>query len=378
MKSRTLALLAVIIPLLALFIYVGLRSGPLAPVAVTVTTVSSQEITPALFGIGSVEARYTYKIGPIATGRIKQLDVQVGDHVTAGQTLGEMDPVDLDDRARSLESAARRTEALLRETEARYSYAKSQSIRYEKLFASQQTSEESLSARQQELQIAKAAMSAAQAEITRIRADIEGLAKQRKSLRLIAPSIGVVTAREAEPGTTLVGGQAAVEIIDPASVWINVRFDQINAMGLTNKLPAQIVLRSRNGQSMPGNVFRIEPIADAVTEEMLAKVAFDIIPDPLPPLGELAEVTVTLPALPPMATIPNAAVRRLGNTIGVWKITDNDLHFSPIKAGASDLNGAIQVSEGVSIGDQIVVYSEKILTEKSRFTIVDQIPGGQH
>ena len=33
-QGRTLALLAVIIPLLALFIYVGLRSDPLAPVAV--------------------------------------------------------------------------------------------------------------------------------------------------------------------------------------------------------------------------------------------------------------------------------------------------------------------------------------------------------
>ena len=36
LQGRTLALLAVIIPLLVLFIYVGLRSGPLAPVAVTV------------------------------------------------------------------------------------------------------------------------------------------------------------------------------------------------------------------------------------------------------------------------------------------------------------------------------------------------------
>ena len=58
-QGRTLALLAIIIPLLALFIYVGLRSGPLAPVAVTVASVESGSITPALFGIGTVESRYT-------------------------------------------------------------------------------------------------------------------------------------------------------------------------------------------------------------------------------------------------------------------------------------------------------------------------------
>ena len=54
LQGRTLALLAVVVPLLLLFIYVGLRSGPLAPVAVTVVEVQSRAITPALFGIGTV------------------------------------------------------------------------------------------------------------------------------------------------------------------------------------------------------------------------------------------------------------------------------------------------------------------------------------
>ena len=119
LPGRTLALAAVIIPLLALFIYVGLRSGPLAPVAVTTVTVTTRSITPALYGIGTVEARYSYKIGPTFAGRVKRVDVNVGDHVMAGQLLGEMDPVDLDDRVRSLESAFRRAEAALREAEAR-------------------------------------------------------------------------------------------------------------------------------------------------------------------------------------------------------------------------------------------------------------------
>ena len=48
----------------------------------------------------------------------------------------------------------------------------------------------------------------------------------------------------------------------------------------------------------PAKVLRVEPVADVVTEEMLAKVVLDSVPTPLPPLGELAEITVTLPALP--------------------------------------------------------------------------------
>ena len=375
LQGRTLALLAVIIPLLVLFIYVGLRSGPLAPVAVTVASVESRAITPALFGIGTVEARYTYKIGPTFAGRVKRLEVHVGDQVKAGQVLGEMEPVDLDDRVRSQESVFKRAEAALREAEARQAYAQTQARRYEQLFAVRSTSEEIVTTKRQELQIADAALSAAREDIVRARSDREGLVAQRSNLRLIAPVDGVVAVRDADPGTTIVAGQAVVEVIDPKSLWINARFDQISASGLAGGLPARIVLRSRGGQTLKGRVLRVEPKADAVTEETLAKVTFDNKPEPLPPVGELAEVTVDLPALPAAPLIPNAAVQREGDKVGVWQIVDGDLHFSPVKLGASDLNGYVQVREGLKNGDQIVTYSEKALTARSRIHVVDHIPG---
>ena len=115
LQRRTLALVVVLVTLLALFVYVALRSGPLAPVVVTVADVESRALTPSLFGIGTVEARYSYKIGPTVAGRVKRVDVHVGDRVKAGQVLGEMDPVDLDDRVRSQESGLKRAEAALRE-----------------------------------------------------------------------------------------------------------------------------------------------------------------------------------------------------------------------------------------------------------------------
>ena len=374
-QGRTLALLAIIIPLLALFIYVGLRSGPLAPVAVTVASVESGSITPALFGIGTVESRYTYKIGPIFAGRVKSLDVHVGDQVKAGQVLGGMEPVDLDDRVRSQESVLKRAEAVLQESKARQVYAQIQAKRYEQLLSVQAVSEESVATKKQELQVANAELSVAQADLARAHSDREGFIAQRSNLRLIAPVDGVVAVRDADPGTTVVAGQAVVEIIDPKSLWINVRFDQINASGLAAGLPTRIILRSRSGQILKGSVLRVELKADAVTEEMLAKVTFDNQPDSLPSIGELAEVTVDLPALPTVPLISNAAVQREGDKVGVWQIVDGDLHFSPIKLGASDLNGYVQVLEGLNKGDQVVTYSEKALKVGSRIHIVDRISG---
>lgn len=374
-RGRTLGLLAILVPLLALFVWVVLRAGPLAPVTVTVATVQSRAIQPALFGIGTVQARYTYKIGPTVAGRVQRLDVHVGDRVSAGQVLGEMDPVDLDDRVQAQDAAVKRAQAALREAEARQAYALGQARRYEQLAGSKLVSEETVAAKRQELQVANAAVAAAREERARAGSDREGSLAQRGNLRLVAPVAGIVAVRDADPGTTLVAGQAAVEVIDPASIWINVRFDQVSAAGLAAGLPARIVLRSRSGQVLKGRVLRVEPMADAVTEENLAKVVFDRIPAPLPPLGELAEVTVDLPAQPAAPVIPNAAIRRDGEQIGVWSLADGGLRFVPVKLGRADLDGRVQVLEGLADGDRIVVYSEKALAAGRRTRVVERIPG---
>lgn len=375
LQRRTLALLAVVVPLAALLGYVALRSGPLAPVAVTETGVESHVIRPALFGIGTVEARYAYRIGPTVAGRVKRLDVHVGDRVRARQVLGEMDPVDLDDRVRSQEAALKRAEAAMREAAARQAYADAQARRYEQLLAARSTSEEVLATKRQELQVADAALAAAREDLARGRSDLDALRAQRGNLRLVAPVDGIVTLRDADPGTTVVAGQAVVELIDPRSLWISVRFDQVSASGLGAGLPARIVLRSRNGQSLKGHVLRVEPKADAVTEETLAKVAFDDIPAPLPPIGELAEVTVDLPPLPAAPVIPNAAVQRQGDRVGVWQIADGELNFVPVTLGRADLDGHVQVADGLRIGDRIVTYSEKALGPHSRIRVVERLPG---
>jgi RND family efflux transporter MFP subunit len=375
LQKRTLVMLVVLLPLLALFVYVALRSGTLEPVSVTVAKVENHAITPALFGIGTVEARYTYKIGPTFAGRIKRLDIQVGDHVISGQVLGEMDPIDLDERIRAQEAALRRTAAQLSEAQARHVYTQAQVHRYEQLLAARTTSEEIVITKKNEQQVAEASMNAAREESARVLAEREALIAQRQSLSLVAPADGLVTLRNAEPGTTVMAGQAVVELIDPKSLWVNVRFDQIHANGLAANLPATIVLRSQAVESRTGRILRMEPLADTVTEETLAKVVFEQIPEPLPAVGVLAEVTVALPALSAGPVIPNAAIQRNKGKLGVWQIKDGDLQFTPVTVGAADLDGRVQVREGLKVDDQVVVYSTKVVNSRSRIRVVEHIKG---
>ncbi len=374
-QRRTLALIAVLFPLFALFVYVALRSGPLAPVSVVLATVENRNISPKLFGIGTIEARYTYKIGPTFAGRVKRLDIDVGEYVKAGQVLGEMDPVDLDERIKAQEAALKRANAQLKEAQARKDYAQAQALRYEQLLKAGSTSEEVVATKQHELLVAEAGLAAAREELSRVRAEREALEAQRSNLSLVAPVDGLVVSRDAEPGTTVVAGQSVVELIDPNTLWVNVRFDQISARGLDAGLPARITLRSQAGEPLVGHILRVEPLADAVTEETLAKVVFDHIPDPLPPIGELAEVTITLPKLAPAPVVPNAAIHHKNGKTGVWQVTDGELHFVPVSLGIADLEGHVQIREGLKVGDRVVVYSENALNERSKIHIVDRIPG---
>lgn len=374
-QKRALTMLVVFVPLIALFVYVSLRSGPLAPVSVTVIRVADQSITPGLFGIGTVEARYSYKIGPTFAGRIKRLDVEVGDHVKSGQILGEMDPVDLDKRIHAQEAALKKAEAQLSAAKMSQIYAQTQARRYQELLMARSTSEEILITKKHEEQVAEADLNAAREESTRVSSELDALREQRKSLSLMAPADGLVARRNADPGATIVAGQAVVELIDPKSMWINARFDQLHAHGLAANLPAKVVLRTQGADAQAGRVLRVELLADAVTEETLAKVVFKSLPSPLPSVGELVEVTISLPALPAGPVVPNAAIQRIQGKIGVWQVVNDRLRFTPVTLGIADLDGHVQVRDGLKVDDRIVVYSASILNARSRIQVVEHVIG---
>ncbi len=191
----------------------------------TLATVQRQALAPALFCIGTVEARFTDKIGPTFAGRLKSVSLQTNDTVKAGQLLGEMDPVDLDDKIGAQDATLKRSEA--------------------------------------------------------------------------------------------------------------------------NVL-------ARAGDVLQGRVVRLEPYADAVTEEVREKIEFSVRPQPLPPIGELAEVTVALAAQKSMPVVPNASVQRVDGRLGVWLVEDGALRFAPVKTGAADLDGQVQILQGLSGGERVV------------------------
>lgn len=375
LHRRSLFLLALLLPLLVLFAHAALRTGPLAPVAVTVAEVSAEALTPSVFGIGTVAVRQLHKVGPTSAGRLASIGVDVGDRVEPGQSLAAMAPVDLGERGEAVLAAARRADALLTESIVRANNAASERQRHDELYARGLIAASVRDARRQDADAAAAAVRAARAERARIDAESRANSALAEHLVLRAPVAGVVVARHADPGSTLVAGQAVLEIVDPAEIWIDARFEQADAAGLAQGQAAQISLRSHPDETFAGTVARMEWLADAVTEELRAKIRFDTLPEPAPPIGELAELTVRLPPLAQTPVVPNAALVRSGGVLGVWMPEGDAARFQPVETGRSDLDGRVQVRRGVAAGDRIIVHRERTLAEGRRITIVEALAG---
>ena len=375
--------------LILLAAIVFMRSGPLAPVQVVVTTVQEGRIQPGIFGVGTVEARRSWMVGPTTAGRVLNVKADVGDHVKAGDLLAEMDAVDIAQRFEASQatvarasSALNAAQAQLTDANARRELAGINARRNQELATQNFISAAALESRMQEkasadagYQIALANLESAGQDLSRTKAERDAMAKQRANVRLIAPNSGIVVSREAEAGSTVVAGQAVLRMVDPNSLWIKMRVDQGRSAGLIQGLAAKITLRSQPNIALSGKVARVEMLSDSVTEERIAQIEFDAGSDALnkTSLGELAEVTLDLLQLAPALIVPNAAIQRIQGKVGVWRIHERKLEYVAVRLGAADLAGQVQVLEGLKSGDGIVVYSQKALKEDTRIKVVDAL-----
>jgi HlyD family secretion protein len=360
--------------------------GPLAPVKVTVAKLNTGTLTTSVFGIGTVEARRSYLLGPTMPSRVSVVLVDVGDRVQVGQLLARMEAVDLDDRVNSARLAAERAEHAIRaalasqeEATSRHKLAQADLVRYEEMRKDKYVSEQEILNKRFEVDATRAAADAARANLQAVRhdreranSDAEGVRKLRDQLNLFSPVDGIITARRAEPGSTIVAGQAVVEVIDPDSLWVSARIDQRQAGKIRVNQSAEVILRSSPEESQQARVERLDWVSDPVTEERSVNLGFVQIPENVP-VGELVEVTIETDRVDSVNWIPAAARRRVAQQEGVWLVVEQGITFRKVKFGISTLDGRVQVTDGLSADEVVIVHSQKPLIVGADIKVVDSL-----
>jgi HlyD family secretion protein len=383
-KKWAMALTGLLI--LFAFGWVVATQGPMAPIKVTVANPSSGTLATSVFGIGTVVAQRSYVLGPTSASRVADVLVDVGARVHTGQLLAQMEAVDLDDRVNSASLSAERSvqtiraaEASLAETTSRLKLAQADLLRYEQMRKDGHISEQDILNKRYEVDATRAAEEAASANLQAARYDREralsdaaGVRKLREQLRLFSPVDGIVTARHAEPGTTIVAGQAVVEVIDPTSLWVSARIDQRQAGNIRVNQRAEVVLRSAPDAPQPAKVARLDWVSDPVTEERRVNISFDQPPVKIP-VGELVEVTIWTEDIADARSVPTAARRRVAQQEGVWVLHDERIAFRQVRFGVSTLDGRTQILDGLLQDEQVVVHSQQTLTPETKIKVVSSL-----
>ncbi len=337
--------------------------------------VPSKDIPIKVYGLGTIEAKITSKLGFGVAGTLAELMADAGQAVPKGTILGRLD--DAEQRAKLAAARAQYDKAMAQSTSARAVVAKAAVNRAQKeriserrksLVASGTVSEEAYGDAQAAAVSAGADAQSASAEVAlalatladaRAQLDLNEVLLVRHTLR--APYDGRVAFRSKELGSVLAPGEVVFTVYDPETVWVLAYVDETLAGGVDVGQTAEVRLRSAPAKRFVGSVVRIDIESDRTTEERRIYIACRECPQHL---GEQAEVVIDTARLDVALLVPIAAIEGFDGRQGtVWTVEAGKLARRKISFAHRTLDGRMEVAGEVPDGASIVTRLVSGLSE---------------
>ena len=281
------------------------QKGPRVYVAQVERTEGQRSVTLP----GDVRAFHQASIFAKVQGYVREVKVDKGERVQAGQVLAIIESPETDQQV----GAAQSDVALKRRT----------ALRTRALAASGIVS-------QQEVDLADGDLEQSRANLKRLQA-----LQEYQVLR--APFDGVVTARYMDPGALIPAtssGMPLVEVVDPDQLRITVYAGQDVAAFLHAGDAADIVQDEHPERVIHTKVTRLADAYDPRTRTMLAEIELDNHERLLIP-GVYVHVTLHLKS-PPLSSVPNEALLVRGDKTMVAVVKDNQVKLQPVDPGLND------------------------------------------
>ncbi|MCD2514040.1 efflux RND transporter periplasmic adaptor subunit [Acidovorax sp. D4N7] len=307
---------------------------------------------------GEVRARIESRLGFRVAGKLVSRQVELGQQVTAGQLLAQLDAQDY--RLAAEASRAQVTAATTQRDLAAADLQRYRTLRAQNFISGA------------ELERREATLKSAQASLDQARAQAAGQSLQADYTRLIADVAGVVTSIDAEPGQVVAAGTPVVRIAQDGErdVVFSVPEDKVARMR-----PGQAVaVRTWAGdQRYAGRVREVAASADPVTRTYLVKVALERTPgQALPALGATvhARPEGLGAASQPVIKLPTTALQQHGGGSAVW-IFDADsssVRLQPVTMGSADGNEVV-ITQGLAPGMRVVATGGHVLSPGQKVTV---------
>ncbi|MBP1125185.1 MULTISPECIES: efflux RND transporter periplasmic adaptor subunit [Pseudomonas] len=224
LARRALPAVACLIALIALITWYTL---PPSRDALTTVTVTRGNIENSVTALGTLQPRRYVDVGAQASGQIRAIHVEAGDQVEAGQLLVEIDPSTQKAKLDASRYAIDNLKAQLQEQQALHALARQKFQRQQRLAAGNATREEDVQAARAELSATQARVEMFQAQIRQAQASLRSDEAELGYTRIYAPMSGTVVAVDARVGQTLNAQQQTPLILriarlSPMTVWAEV------------------------------------------------------------------------------------------------------------------------------------------------------------
>ncbi|NWA65266.1 efflux RND transporter periplasmic adaptor subunit [Pseudomonas reactans] len=221
---RALLVIACLIPIFAIAAWQVLPPGRDTLTTVTVTRGSIENSVTAL---GTLQPRRYVDVGAQASGQIRKIHVEAGDQVHEGQLLVEIDPSTQKAKLDASRYAIENLKAQLQEQKAQHELARQKYQRQQRLAAGNATREEDVQTAKAELSATQARVDMFQAQIQQAQASLRSDEAELGYTRIYAPMTGTVVAVDARVGQTLNAQQQTPLILriaklSPMTVWAEV------------------------------------------------------------------------------------------------------------------------------------------------------------
>jgi len=303
-----------------------------------IVTVKREQIVSGPIISGALRAQREATVRAELGGSIVQVNVEEGQQVRKGTLLGRIEASTLEDARQSAASAVSAAENQL-------AVARREAERTQQL-----VSAGALATR--DLDIAKANVTAAEAQVADARTRLVSAQKQLGDAVLRAPIDGIVADRPVNTGDVVSVGTALFTIIDPTSMRLEASVPSEELSALRVGATVQFTVR---GYEKPfhGRIERISPQADPVTRQVPIFVAIPNVGGRLV-AGLFAEGRVVTAAADGLV-VPTNAVNTTDETPWVLRVNNGKAERVPVKLGLRDpRTERVQIAEGVYEGDVLL------------------------
>ena len=356
-----------------------------APRAVEVKTTVVEEPKTAgpgggavLNASGYVVARRRATVSSKITGRVIDVLVEEGKPVRKNQVLARLDPTTYEKALALVEAELEATRRAVAENRVRLEQARLTLQRNKALRAEGIVNQADLDSADTEVRALEARLAVSEEQVRVSERQVAVRQNDVADTVILAPFDGVAISKDAQPGEMIspvsAGGgftrTGICSIVDMSSLEIEVDVNESYIGRVEPDQRVQATLDAYPDWQMPAKVIAIIPTADRQKATVKVRIGFEKLdPKILPDMGVKVAFQggTETPAQKPGLVIPKAALRQENGRDFVWLVQKRSATRRSVTVGARR-NDEVTISDGLAVGDQVVLDGPAELQEGARVT----------